>query len=82
MKVPHGTYVNTRYEILTLWPKPIHSVYYDLFIEILGNAETNSELCQTSKIEHFAKIVNGYNALNTFPKRFILDVLEVLFSLI
>ena len=33
-----------------------------------------SELCQTSKMGHFAKIVTGWNPLTIFAKRFMLDV--------
>ena len=33
-----------------------------------------SELCQTSKMKHFAKICNGRNALTIFAKNSILDI--------
>ena len=33
-----------------------------------------SEPCQTSKIKHFAKIINGLFLLTIFTKRTILDV--------
>ena len=36
-----------------------------------------SEYCQTIIMEHFAKIVNGYQTLNIFSKSSILDVLEI-----
>ena len=36
--------------------------------------EAYSEPCQTSKIESFAKIVNGFMPLTIFAKRSILDV--------
>ena len=36
--------------------------------------EAYLELCQTSKMECFLKIVNGYNQLTIFAKYFILDV--------
>ena len=36
-----------------------------------------SEYCQTIIMERFAKIVNGYQALNIFAKSSILDVLEI-----
>ena len=37
-------------------------------------AEAYSEPCQTSKKEHFAKIVNGYKPSTIFAKCFILDL--------
>ena len=37
-------------------------------------AEANSESCQISKMERFAKIVNGFKSLTIFVKRSILDV--------
>ena len=36
--------------------------------------DTFSELSQTSKMEHFAKLVNGIQPLTIFTKRSILDV--------
>ena len=36
--------------------------------------EAYSELCQTSKVERFADIVNDFYSLITFAKRSILDV--------
>ena len=36
--------------------------------------ETYSELCQTSKVERFADIVNDFYPLITYAKRSILDV--------
>ena len=38
------------------------------------NSEAYSEPCQTSKVEIFAKIVNGFCQLTIFSKRSILDV--------
>ena len=40
----------------------------------LSNPEINSELCQTSKMECFVKIVSGLKPLTFFAKDFILDV--------
>ena len=37
-------------------------------------SEANSETCQTSKMEHFAKVVNGFQPLTIFAKRAMLDV--------
>ena len=36
-------------------------------------ADTYSGLCQTSKMEYFAKIVKSWKPLTTFAKRSILD---------
>ena len=36
-------------------------------------AKTYSEPCQTPKMEHFSKIVNGL-AVNYFSKKLILDI--------
>ena len=36
-------------------------------------AEACLELCQTSKMERFAKVVNVWKPLNIFTKRSILD---------
>ena len=38
--------------------------------------EVYSEPCQTSKIEHFVKIVNDFQPLSIFVKRSILDIWE------
>ena len=38
------------------------------------NTETYSEPCHKSKMESFAKIVNGLKVLAIFAKRFILDI--------
>ena len=40
----------------------------------MKNKEKYSELCQISKMESFAKIVNGFQSLTIFAKRYILDV--------
>ena len=39
-----------------------------------ANPEAYSEPCQTSKMELFAKIVNGFSYLNIFAKSSISDV--------
>ena len=50
----------------------------DLFIKTLFTsnvfAEAYSELCQTSKMEILAKIVNGLKSLILFAKNSILEV--------
>ena len=40
------------------------------------STEVYSELCQTYKMELFAKIVNGFQLLTIFAKNAILDVLQ------
>ena len=40
--------------------------------------EAYSEPCQTSNVVCFAKIVNGFEALNVFTKSSILDVWQIL----
>ena len=40
----------------------------------MKNKEKYSELCQIFKMESFAKIVNGFQSLTIFAKRYILDV--------
>ena len=39
-------------------------------------AESYSKSCQTTNTERFAKIINEFPPLITFPKLFILDVLQ------
>ena len=41
-----------------------------------ANSEAYSEPCQTSKMETFKKIVNGFSVLTIFAKSFSLDVLQ------
>ena len=41
------------------------------------NAETYPESCRKSKMEFFAKMVNGFSPLNNFAKSSILDVWQV-----
>ena len=40
------------------------------------SSEAYTEPCQTSKMEVFAKMVNGFSFLSIFAKIFILDVWE------
>ena len=39
-----------------------------------ANSEANSEPCQTTKMEAFAKIVSGFQFLTIFAKSSILDL--------
>ena len=43
-------------------------------MSFVTNAETYSEICQPSKLERFAQIINSIYSLTIFEKRFILDV--------
>ena len=44
------------------------------FVKELGfSADTYIKRCQTSKIEHFAKIINGFQPVTNFTKLSILD---------
>ena len=45
-----------------------------IFLSYPNHAEIYSELCQTFKIERFAKIVNGLWPLTIIAKHFIVDV--------
>ena len=36
-----------------------------------------SELCQTSKVEYFAKIVNGFKKITIFKRNSILEIFEI-----
>ena len=45
-----------------------------IYVSFGTNAETYSEICQTSKLERFAQIINSIYSLTIFEKRFILDV--------
>ena len=40
----------------------------------VGSTEAYLKPCQTSKMERFAKIVNGWKPLTIFGKYFIIDV--------
>ena len=37
-------------------------------------SEAHSELCQTSKVEYFAKIVNGFKKITTFKRNSVLEI--------
>ena len=45
-----------------------------IFVQSELNPETYLELCQTSKMELYANMVNGCQLLTIFPKDFILDI--------
>ena len=49
------------------WVKP-------LIFSVAQGVEAYSQPSRTSKIELFAKIVNGFQSLTIFAKSFILDV--------
>ena len=48
--------------------------YQEALVRKLLLSVAYSKSCQTSKMEHFAKIVNGQKSLTIFAKGFILDV--------
>ena len=39
-----------------------------------------SELCQTSKVKSFAKIVNSFKKITTFKRNSILEIFDILDS--
>ena len=41
---------------------------------LFSGSETYSGHCQISKMEYFEKVVDGFELLTIFAKRFILDV--------
>ena len=43
-------------------------------MKVVLASEANSESCQTSKMEFFAKIVKNYKPFNIFAKTSILDI--------
>ena len=45
-----------------------------IFFQSVLNPETYLKLCQTSKMELYANMVNGCQLLTIFPKDFILDI--------
>ena len=57
-----------RFEIDLNWFKN------ETFLTLEAISETYSEPCQISKMEVFAKIVNGFSFLTIFTKNSILDV--------
>ena len=40
-------------------------------------SEVYSELCQTSKVESFAKIVNGFKNITIFKRNSILEISDI-----
>ena len=40
-------------------------------------SEAYSELCQTSKLESFAKIVNGVKKITIFKRNFVLELFDI-----
>ena len=40
-------------------------------------SQTYSELCQTSKMESFAEIVNGFKKITTFKRNSILEIFDI-----
>ena len=63
------TIISLAYINLPVYPRIIEPQQVNL-----SNPEANSEPCQISKMELFAKIVNGQKPLTFFVKHFILDV--------
>ena len=60
---------------LTYIDLPVYPRIVEPWQDNLSNPEAYSEPCQISKMEFFAKIVNGYKGLGqAFVKHFILDV--------
>ena len=47
-----------------------------------GIPEAYSDPYQTSKMEHFAEIVNGFQPLTIFAQRYILDLHTVIITLL
>ena len=39
-------------------------------------SEVYSELCQTSKVESFAKIVNGFKKITNFKRNSIIEIFD------
>ena len=40
-------------------------------------SEAYSELCQTSKVESFAKIVNGFKKITIFKRNSVLEIFDI-----
>ena len=40
-------------------------------------SEAYSELCQTSKVESFAKIVNGFKKMTIFKRNSVLEIIDI-----
>ena len=41
-------------------------------------SEAYSELCQTSKVESFAKIVNGFKKITIFKRNSVVEIFSIL----
>ena len=62
-------------EVLKLLKVPITTFQaFATNVFIYSISETFSELCQISKMEHLAKIVNSFHPLTTSAKSSILDL--------
>ena len=57
-----------------IWPSPLSLSVYSTFKLLTLLSGLYSESCQTSKMECFEKIFNGYKTLNNFAKRSIVSV--------
>ena len=40
-------------------------------------SEAYSELCQTFKVEYFAKIVNGFKKITIFKRNSVLEIFDI-----
>ena len=40
-------------------------------------SQTYSELCQKSKVESFAKIVNGFKKITIFKRNYVLEIFDL-----
>ena len=40
-------------------------------------SEVYSELCQTFKVEYFAKIVNGFKKITIFKRNSVLEIFDI-----
>ena len=40
-------------------------------------SEAYSELCQTSKVDYFAKIVNGFKKITIFKRNAVLEIFDI-----
>ena len=40
-------------------------------------SEAYSELCQTSKVEYFAEIVNGFKKITIFKRNSVLEIFDI-----
>ena len=46
-------------------------------IKFMIESEAYSELCQTSKMEFFAKIVNGFKKIITVKRNSVLEIFDI-----